>query len=138
MRRSPSRPQSGPAPSTRPTCPRRSRKARRYGPGKLVQLGTEGTAAKRAFAKAVSERGYHVETRFGLEGVDLVVDGVEWEYKEIREVGKNTLKEALEDAVDRKGGRESSLMPLNGTFLGGLLTVLTYISIPLNYDTRGH
>ena len=78
------------------------------GAGKLVRAAGSkgGTAAEEAFAAQLARSGRHVETRFGLQGVDFVVEGVEWEFKGMTKLGPDTLKSAIETAVkDNKASR---------------------------------
>ncbi len=75
------------------------------GPGAVVRAAGSGmgTADEEAFAHYLAQQGKYVETRFGLEGVDFLVEGAEWELKTMNSAGSNTMFNALVGAVEQNG-----------------------------------
>ena len=72
------------------------------GAGKFIrEAGSAvGTPQEEAFAAELVTQGRHVVSRFGLEGVDFIIEGEAWEYKGLKSFGDNTLKDAIETAVE--------------------------------------
>ncbi|MEW6278500.1 MAG: RHS repeat-associated core domain-containing protein, partial [Candidatus Eremiobacterota bacterium] len=73
------------------------------GAGKVIRLGKKGDAAEEIFAQELADSGYHVQTRFKLQGADLLIEGAEFEYKRI-DVGRyQTLENAVTKALSKNG-----------------------------------